>query len=1284
MLSIAGSITVMNTQTAYARMGVDVNGNPAGNREIYQPTDDPVYYYQPPVDENGNHDYFGYPIYGDPQDITDEEFFGKWDVYTNRWTMEPYFSYDAYPGMELVQEAVKKGNYDAAKRELKEYYKTNAWKIGKKPSAVNSKGMDHLDALSRNIYAYSMISMTAIRGFNLPANEFGKVELNVLDEVDTAKALAFQEFNLMLASGDKFWTTGQYYSKDAADPSVRPVLRMIVNGLVTERVANKDAMVVAGTERKVNYGYDEIIEVQEHGYYDDCGDVRGTCDEDTKRSFVCFDISDIKSTDKITYAKVILTGRSVITDETRERFADEEGNPYSGEARDKLLWAIWYRASAWDEDTFTWASDFFTDKFYFSCNDENAWDYISSNNTNIKGKVCDFHRYYQQNRLTTSYAASGDERFAYTDIRQCMALINSIGFEPEVMNALDVSRYLNNLCYTILALIDSEYMSDEVFTALLKFAWTLNNWQVNDYFGVSSNNWATYATGAAYRLCAYFPEFATHDFWLRRIREEHDRLFGKYTLDDGHCVEMSQDYIATILGTFEDPLGIYTTTEHESPFGDGLNQVIYDIVKNGVYCAIGAPLWHGFNIADTGEIGTNRVGMFRTWYNYLFEGDEELLYIITNGRNGKMPENPTTRYPLTLRTYMRTSWDSKNSLAMSFINTSDSRQSHGHTDALSITLWAYGKYLLSDQGYGSDQIGDIPVYNASQVQHNVVTVNDNYDFLNDGVAARTSLAANTTWEKDFESNKFYDFIEYACDGFSTTKLSQRSVTFLKNQGFWIVSDYALPKDPNDQNLFAQHWHFAACGLPEHDEKLVLHSNFDDVNVMVVPIEYNEIDEVQYIDRLYSPKGGQKIVEPKAVYTKTRKGAGRFTTLLIPIKIDEEFEVISNAVENTNEIDDNLLHMAYFKVTKLNKNDETFRDDNYYYYYHIDDATQIPKDGVKFSNFVTDATTLVVQQNSKDEIVSVFVVDGSYVKMVDQDGVETGYLFSAEDKTTISYLRNGNFINVVGSEYEEASNLKGVQVYMQNIKAARLDGKDVEVEINGNVIEFSGEYGSNNISSGGGGGGGGGGATVKPPVVDDPEVDKPVDPEPPVDPKPVTPSYDDVREADWYFNFVEELSENGIVSGDGTGNFNPSANVTREQFLKMLVEATDIEAEEGENNFVDVKDSWYKPYVLKAKNFGIVNGISDTEFGIGSNITRQDMAVMITRTIEKLGIEIEKENVSEFADDEKVSDYAKVAVTFMKSIGLIEGYNNEYRPLDNLTRAEASKVICELLKLMVTE
>ena len=179
---------------------------------------------------------------------------------------------------------------------------------------------------------------------------------------------------------------------------------------------------------------------------------------------------------------------------------------------------------------------------------------------------------------------------------------------------------------------------------------------------------------------------------------------------------------------------------------------------------------------------------------------------------------------------------------------------------------------------------------------------------------------------------------------------------------------------------------------------------------------------------------------------------------------------------------------------------------------------------------------------------------------------------------------------------------------------------------------------------------------------------------------VTPKFDDVKEADWYFEYVTELAGKNIVSGVGNGKFAPNDNVTREQFLKMIIEATVIEAEEAENTFTDVADDWYKSYVLMAKNLGIVNGISDTEFGIGTNITRQDMAVMISRTIEKMGITIEENEVDAFADNSKVSDYATDAVGYMKSIGLIEGYNNEYRPLDNLTRAEAAKVICELIKL----
>lgn len=84
---------------------------------------------------------------------------------------------------------------------------------------------------------------------------------------------------------------------------------------------------------------------------------------------------------------------------------------------------------------------------------------------------------------------------------------------------------------------------------------------------------------------------------------------------------------------------------------------------------------------------------------------------------------------------------------------------------------------------------------------------------------------------------------------------------------------------------------------------------------------------------------------------------------------------------------------------------------------------------------------------------------------------------------------------------------------------------------------------------------------------------------------------------------------------------------------MLLMATDIDAVEVENTFTDVlEDGWYREYVLKAKALGIVNGISDAEFGIGFNVTRQDMAVMIMRTLESMGVDFVNNNAEIFVDD----------------------------------------------------
>ena len=322
----------------------------------------------------------------------------------------------------------------------------------------------------------------------------------------------------------------------------------------------------------------------------------------------------------------------------------------------------------------------------------------------------------------------------------------------------------------------------------------------------------------------------------------------------------------------------------------------------------------------------------------------------------------------------------------------------------------------------------------------------------------------------------------------------------------------------------------------------------------------------------------------------------------------------------------------------------------------------------------------------DNLSLIKVTDGGILGTSNHsDKLSSPYVLSWENDVLTENLTTTGKIATLKFEVSASAKIDEYSIKIVRAEVLDKDIRDVEYDIsNGSItVEKAGNGGSGG-SGGGGGGGGGGGATIKPPVNEDEKQEEVKEPEKTeeTEEKPVsTPTFGDVKESDWYFDYVTELAEKGIVSGNGNGGFAPNDNVTREQFLKMIIEATDIEANESENTFADVADDWYKPYVLTAKNLGIVNGVTDTMFGIGQKITRQDMAVMITRTIEKLGITIEENEVDSFADNHKVTDYATEAVEYMKSIGLIEGYNNEYRPHDNLTRAEAAKVISELIKLI---
>lgn len=191
-------------------------------------------------------------------------------------------------------------------------------------------------------------------------------------------------------------------------------------------------------------------------------------------------------------------------------------------------------------------------------------------------------------------------------------------------------------------------------------------------------------------------------------------------------------------------------------------------------------------------------------------------------------------------------------------------------------------------------------------------------------------------------------------------------------------------------------------------------------------------------------------------------------------------------------------------------------------------------------------------------------------------------------------------------------------------------------------------------------------------------------------KPDTPEkinkniFDDIDDVGWAVEAIIELAQKGIILGKGDRLFYPNDNITREEFVKIIVKTFFENAEVSDKSFDDVSDGeWYAEFVKKACGEGIINGIGENIFGTGMNITREDMAVIAYRTALKSGKMKESERVSGFifADDEQISDYAKTAVYALYDAGIINGVSeDEFAAKDHLTRAQAAKIIYGIYSL----
>ena len=171
---------------------------------------------------------------------------------------------------------------------------------------------------------------------------------------------------------------------------------------------------------------------------------------------------------------------------------------------------------------------------------------------------------------------------------------------------------------------------------------------------------------------------------------------------------------------------------------------------------------------------------------------------------------------------------------------------------------------------------------------------------------------------------------------------------------------------------------------------------------------------------------------------------------------------------------------------------------------------------------------------------------------------------------------------------------------------------------------------------------------------------------------------------WAKTQIQLLANKFILNGTTESTFSPKSNVTRAQFATMLVNALGLSKQTAGAPFGDVGQSeWFAEDVATAYAAGLITG-SNGQFRPNDEISRQELAVMLVRALELRKNQGATDNAAgkQYGDAEQFGGFAQASIEAVTEAGLMNGSESNgvfyFRPNDSTTRAEAAKVLLELL------
>lgn len=1185
--------------------------------------------------------------FADTEDITglsDEEFYGEYDSEKGVWLKEGYFDYDAFPAMNGVKEAVMtaNGDYSGVKEAVMEYYleKRNGYSL----PLYGSTGVQQVflaQALERDLYPHLSWKVLGFGDFGATP-DYADFDVSYTWS-DIAKSTDKQVTFYVMATR-KNGTMAEIDSREGEHP---PILEVESNGVVTTFTASEDATMIAGSNANKKYGSESVLKIEES--VSTIGKSDPT-DSETKRVLIKFDLSALNMEDNVTRATLKLYGRNVTNDEPKEVIVMKT------------------TTNSWSESTVTFAN---YEHMAYSWDGEGCIQYITPKYSGHRYRE-ELQRFESVFPLIGGMFVQGEtnrEYYAYIALKIWCGFLQQSGRNPvkppadtHAVHELDIGCRGIAVPEAMAWFITSEHMTPDIYSATIKHFWLAIDEMVRTGVGMNgSNNVAAVGVRGLHTLNTYYNEFRIHkkaqqQVWIKQKRIYDINLIrsdGAYSEGSLAYASMGGANIITLLTPNE------VTGCEDLPFED---PALFNKVEEvALYIAkMSAP---GFKDNQWGDGSENTTGYLKTLENWNEKFDNLYLNYYTGNEDEGEPFPFTSyKYDSERRIVLRSGWGEDD--VYLYTDMDGGNVSHAHKDDNAIILAAYRKYLLADPLYAS--YSDETTKFASTAFHNTVEI--------DG---KSQSGGGKGDIKNWETNSIFDNTANWSKSYRSSGINEwhlRNILYIR-PGFFLVSDYLKPYD-NDtaEHTYRQRWIMPpdADMTVDTDTMTASSNTASTANIRVVSADKENISLEKVNDRYIGTR------TDRAVYTKKASGAVLFDTVLYPEKAGENTTVTSERIELAD-VKNNGASATEIRIENADEGKNSVIQ-----YYIVHDSAQ--KAVRRFGDYETDAELVYVERSALGNIARLIVRGGTYVKdlKLNKD------LFRSNSAVSqLGFSLNGSLLEIASSKDTDLENLTFFADGNSTVSKVHFNDEGKSFKNSGRYVYFGespiledngetpdnpkpsepsspsggGSGGVNKPGSGGisgGGGSTGGGTTVVIPDKEETEYDKLLK----------------QLDGHWAKDEISGLIKDGIVQGDN-GELNLEKPVTRAEFTALLSRTLGIEPEKYEGGISDVSaDDWYADILWACANKNIMSG-SGGAFRPNDFITREEMAKMLVCAYGKEADSAEK---TQFADDDKISDWAKGYVSAAVNLGFMNGFEDgTFRPNEAALREQAMAVLARTRK-----